>query len=248
MNYIEYGKQNSDVIILLHGGGLSWWNYREVAEKLRSQYRIVLPILDGHAQSENDFISIENNAKELLEWIRENIGESVLMIGGLSLGAQIALEMLSQSPDICKYAFIESADVIPSKIMYKMIKPAFGSCYGLIYHRWFAKLQFKSLRMKEKYFEDYFRDSCGISRENMISFLQANTMYGMKDSIESTRAKVHIFAGGKENRKMRQSAEFIHAKINGSSLNILPELYHGEYSLNHAEDYARKVQEIVAGK
>ena len=33
MNYVEYGKENSDVIILLHGGGLSWWNYKEVAER-----------------------------------------------------------------------------------------------------------------------------------------------------------------------------------------------------------------------
>lgn len=34
MNYKEFGKQNSDVIILLHGGGLSWWNYRKEAEML----------------------------------------------------------------------------------------------------------------------------------------------------------------------------------------------------------------------
>ena len=34
MQYIEFGKQNEEVIILLHGGGLSWWNYQEVAELL----------------------------------------------------------------------------------------------------------------------------------------------------------------------------------------------------------------------
>lgn len=38
MNYVEYGKENSDVIILLHGGGLSWWNYKEVAERLQTDY------------------------------------------------------------------------------------------------------------------------------------------------------------------------------------------------------------------
>ncbi|MBE6730995.1 MAG: alpha/beta hydrolase, partial [Ruminococcaceae bacterium] len=27
MKYIEYGKHCLDTIILLHGGGLSWWNY-----------------------------------------------------------------------------------------------------------------------------------------------------------------------------------------------------------------------------
>ena len=43
MNYVEYGKENSDVIILLHGGGLSWWNYKEVAERLQTDYHVVLP-------------------------------------------------------------------------------------------------------------------------------------------------------------------------------------------------------------
>ena len=35
MKYKEYGKGNSETIILLHGGGLSWWNYREAAEILK---------------------------------------------------------------------------------------------------------------------------------------------------------------------------------------------------------------------
>ena len=31
MKYIEYGKENNEVIMMLHGGGLSWWNYRKEA-------------------------------------------------------------------------------------------------------------------------------------------------------------------------------------------------------------------------
>ena len=30
----EFGQQNTDVVLLLHGGGLSWWNYREIATLL----------------------------------------------------------------------------------------------------------------------------------------------------------------------------------------------------------------------
>ena len=45
---------------------------------------------------------------------------------------QRLLEILSQRKDICKYAIVESVLVIPSKFTYSMIKPAFGSCYGLI--------------------------------------------------------------------------------------------------------------------
>ena len=162
MNYIEYGKENSKVIILLHGGGLSWWNYKEVAKILQTDYHVILPILDGHAGSDKPFTTIEDNASEIIEFINSQLGGSVLMIGGLSLGGQILLEILSQCSGICKYAIVESALVIPSKFTYSMIKPAFGSCYGFIRYKWFSKLQFKSLRIKAELFEDYFRDTCGI--------------------------------------------------------------------------------------
>ena len=245
MNYIEYGKKNSNVIILLHGGGLSWWNYREAAEKLQSDYHIILPILDGHAESDRDFTTIEDNANEIIEFIDDQFGASVLLMGGLSLGGQILVEILSRRKDICKYAIVESALVIPSKLTYSMIKPAFGSCYGLIRHKWFSKLQFKSLRIKPDLFEDYYRDTCGISKSNMIAFLQENSLYSLKESIGDCRAEVHIFVGEKENHAMRKSATIIHKGLQDSFLQVLPNMYHGEFSINHVADYVNKILEIV---
>lgn len=245
MNYIEYGKGNPSVIILLHAGGLSWWNYREIAERLASEYHVVLPILDGHAQCSTNFTTIEANAAEIIHFIDELFGGTVLLIGGVSLGGQILLEILSQRKNICQYAMIESALVIPSKITHSLIKPAFGSCYGLIHHRWFAKLQFQSLRMKPELFEDYFRDTRGISKQNMISFLQANALYTIQASLSECTAKTYIFAGERENRAMQKSAKLIHQKLRGSTLQILPKLYHGEFSINHAEDYVKTVREIL---
>ncbi len=248
MNYMEYGKEHKEVLVFLHGGGLSWWNYREVAEKLSSDYRVILPLLDGHAKSSCDFTSIEENAARIIKFIDEQLGGSVLLIGGLSLGGQIALEVLSQKKDICQYALIESASVIPSKYTYAMIKPAFGSCYGLIKHRWFSKLQFKSLRIKQELFEEYFRDTCGISKSNMIAFLEANALYGIKPSLTDCSAKAYVFVGEKENRAMRKSAKTIHKKLQGSLLQVLSNMYHGEFSINHAEYCATKILDIVREK
>lgn len=134
MQYKEYGKQNRDVIILLHGGGLSWWNYREVAEQLQNDFRIIIPILDGHARSDKNFTTIEDNAVEIISFIDVKFGGSVLLIGGLSLDGQILLEILSQRKGICRFAIVESAAIIPSKLTYSLIKPVFGSCYGSINH------------------------------------------------------------------------------------------------------------------
>jgi len=245
LNYIEYGKEHNKVIVLLHGGGLSWWNYREAAEQLSSDYHIILPILDGHANSDSDFTTIEDNAAEIIEFIDERFGGSVLLIGGLSLGGQIVLEILTQRKDICQYALIESALTVPSKFTYAMIKPAFGSCYGLIKHKWFSKLQFKSLRIKQEFFEDYFRDTCNISKANMIALLEANALYCIKQSMTDCVAKAYVYVGEKENKAMRKSAEIIHEKLKGSVLQVLPEMYHGEFSINHADDYVKEVLNIL---
>ena len=244
MHYVEFGKENNNIILLLHGGGLSWWNYEDVAKSLQNDYHVILPILDGHAKSEKPFTTIEDNAEEIIAFIDAHWGGSVFLIGGLSLGGQILLEILSQRHDICKYAIIESALVIPSKLMYSMIKPAFGSCYGLIQYKWFSKLQFKSLKIKSDLFDRYFRDTCAISKKDMVAFLQANSLYSLKKSIKNCTTKVYIFVGERENIAIQKSAKIIHQALQGSVLHVLPELYHGEFSINKGVDYANKIREI----
>ena len=48
MKVVEYGKHNKEVVMFLHGGGLSWWNYQEITEILKEKYHILIPVLDGH--------------------------------------------------------------------------------------------------------------------------------------------------------------------------------------------------------
>ena len=245
MRYIEYGKENDRIILLLHGGGLSWWNYEEAAKSLQHEYHVILPTLDGHAESDRPFTTIEDNAAEVIAFLDAHFGGRVFLIGGLSLGGQILLEILSQRRDICQYAMVESALVIPSKGMHAMIPPAFGSCYGLIRHKWFSKLQFKSLKIKADLFDDYFRDTCAITKQDMIAFLQANSLYALKESAKDCTAKVYVLVGEKENKAMRKSAELIHQGLQGSVLQVLPGLYHGEFSINRGKDYADKIREIA---
>ena len=91
MQYVEYGNQNPETVILLHGGGLSWWNYRDVAQLSSERFHVVLPILDGHAGGDAPFTSIEENAARIIAHIDEHFGGKVLAICGLSLGGQIAV-------------------------------------------------------------------------------------------------------------------------------------------------------------
>lgn len=245
MNTVEYGKQNSEVIILLHGGGLSWWNFRSQAELLSGRFRVVLPVLDGHAGSDADFTSIADNARRVVSYVEREHGGSVLLIGGVSLGAQILTEALALRGDICRYAVIESARVIPSRLMSAAIGPATASSYGLIRKQWFAKAQFRSLHMRGDLFDDYYRDTVKISKENMIAFLKANTAYEPDPRIKNCRADTRVIVGGKEQKNMLRSAGLLCQSLPGSRLEIKDGLYHGEYSLNRPEEYVKDILEMT---
>ena len=245
MNFREFGNGNSKTVMFLHGGGLNWWNYREQAKLLEKDYHIILPILDGHAGSDRPFTTIEDNASEIIKFIDEHLGGSVLLIGGLSLGAQILLEMLSQRKDICRFAIVESAAILPSGFTHALIGPSVGCSYFLVKRRWFAKMQFNSLHMDPKFFDDYYRDTCEIPKKDMVAFLKANTAYSLKASVRESSAEIHVFAGGRENREILKSAEAIKEKLPNASVNILPDLYHGQFSLCKTGDYVKSLKSIA---
>ena len=242
---IEFGKQNPHVIMLLHGGGLSWWNYREAAQLLAKEYHVVIPVLDGHAGSDAPFTTIEDNAARLISYMDTHFGGQILAVGGLSLGAQIAVEMLSQRKDICQYALLESALVKPMKLTAALIGPTFGMSYGLIGQKWFAKIQAEYLGIPKALFGEYYRDTCRIGKGDMIAFLKANSLYAIKPGLPETQAKVKIVAGAKEQKRIQDSAQLLHKTIPGSSLEILPGLRHGDLSINHPQSYARMLAEWI---
>ena len=248
MNVVEFGKENTDIIILLHGGGLSWWNYRETAKLLEDKYRVVLPILDGHAGSDEDFTGIEQNAAEIISYIDKEFSGSVLLIGGVSLGAQILLDILAQRNDICKYAVIESALVCPMKLTGILVKPMLDMSYRLIGKKWFSSLQYRSLGLKAELYPEYYRDTCAITKENMTAFLRANSLYNAKDGLRAVKAKAFVFVGKKERPIMLKSAKKLGQLLPDAKVEVLDELKHGEFSANFALRFAQTITKIIENK
>ncbi|MEE0061228.1 MAG: alpha/beta hydrolase [Acutalibacteraceae bacterium] len=240
----EFGKENKRVIMLLHGGGLSWWSFKDVVTLIKSDYHVIIPILDGHANSDRKFTSIEDNANEIINFIKCNYNGQVFMLAGVSLGGQILLEILSKQPDICSYALVESALVLPMKTTHKLIEPTYKLCYNLINKRWFSRLQFNSLKIKKDLFEAYYTDTCKISKADLIAMLKSNSNYSLKHSIRNSNANVLVVVGDKELKIMVDSARKIHQYITKSELMILKGCRHGELSINRADEYVKMLKDL----
>ena len=245
MKVVEVGQENQDVIVLLHGGGLSWWQYQAQMDLLCENYHVVLPILDEHAGSDADFTSIEDNAKRLLDYIDKTYGGSVFLIAGLSLGGQILLEMLALRKDICQYAIVESAAIIPDKLTAGLVAPLFSMSFPLIKKKWFAKMQFRSLGIRADLFEHYYEDTVKLSKQNLIAFTKASSLYQVKKNLKNSLARVRIIVGEKETKKMHASARYLHDLLPDSRLEIKAGLAHGQYAINQPDLYVKELFESL---
>lgn len=237
MLFRETANTDLPTIILLHGGGLSWWSFQDIIEKLQSDFHIVTPIIDGHAEDNEEFISIEDSAEKLIKFIDKNYNGKVFAIGGLSIGGQIVTEVLTRCDNICEYAIIESALVYPIKGTAAITLPMTKLCYRLVKKRWFSQMQAKTLCVPPKMFEQYYQDSLKISKQSLINITLSNGNYDLKRSIANTKSNILVIVGEKEIGIMKKSAKRIHEAVSGSKLYIAPKMKHGEISLVNSQKY-----------
>jgi hypothetical protein len=94
-------------------------------------------------------------------------------------------------------------------------------------------------------FEDYYRDTCQIKKQDMIAFLKASTAYALKDSLKKSSTQIHVYVGEKEKREILRSAESICRMLPSCKLNRMNGLRHGEFSINHADQYANALRKIT---
>lgn len=66
MKFHEFGNKNNPAVMLIHGGGNSWWNWLRQARALSKNYFVILPTLDGHGEEYAvPYISTEDSADRL---------------------------------------------------------------------------------------------------------------------------------------------------------------------------------------
>ena len=61
------------------------------ARLLSDRYHVILPVLDGHGEEfQNEYISTEQSAQKILEYIKDQCDGHVFALGGVSLGGKLS--------------------------------------------------------------------------------------------------------------------------------------------------------------
>jgi 3-oxoadipate enol-lactonase len=97
--YWVSGPERAPIVVLLHGATLDHHAWKEQVDELAARYRVVLPDLRGHGESTLDgpfrFDDAVDDVAALLDEV--DTGPPVVL-GGLSLGGNIAQEIVRRDP------------------------------------------------------------------------------------------------------------------------------------------------------
>jgi pimeloyl-ACP methyl ester carboxylesterase len=207
IHYQVYGNPGAALMVFLHGGGVSGWMWNKQVQYFAADYHCLVPDLPGHGASHFDTtFSIPSCAEELISLIKQAANSQEIILIGFSLGAQVAIQMLSIEPELFDYAIINSALVRPSPHLIRWIKPSIRFSYPLIKVRSFSKLQAKVLYIDDEHFETYYKESTQMKPETLISILEANMSFTLPSNFNKVRGKLLVTVGDKEKAVMKQSA------------------------------------------
>ena len=102
----EIGKNNRETIVFLHAGTSSGWMWNKHLEILNN-YHCMVPDLPEHGQSiEVKPFTMEDAAQRIIDLIKERAHGGKAHVVGLSLGSQVAVQMLSMTPEVVDHAVI----------------------------------------------------------------------------------------------------------------------------------------------
>ena len=99
MKYFEFGKENKELMVLLHGGGTCYLGVLPTAKKIAEKYHVILLAYDGFnpSEPETEFRSVAWEARELEDYILQNYGGRVDILYGLSYGCRTLMQVLEDN-------------------------------------------------------------------------------------------------------------------------------------------------------
>lgn len=104
MYYEEYGKNNKQILLMLHGANFVHAFGRQYL--LSDNYRILVPHLMGFGKDASRSFNTNTAISELAEFIA-NLGTKVTLVG-FSLGAQLGFRLICEYPELFNGAILVS--------------------------------------------------------------------------------------------------------------------------------------------
>ncbi|MGM1029947.1 MAG: alpha/beta fold hydrolase [Actinomycetota bacterium] len=220
------GPPTGPPLLLLHGGGVSGWMWQPTLERLQSPVRALVPDLPGHGRSASDDYRSHRETLRGLVGLLERHAPDGAAVAGFSLGAQLAVLLASERPDLVTDVVVVSAQAKPLALAGPTLA-LLGAAAPLARSPRFARLQAKELFVPERLLPQYVEESARISRATLVASVGENLRFVPPPGWATGAGPALVVVGARERALMRASARALHEARPGSELRVVDGVGHG---------------------
>ncbi len=205
----QTGQNNDKTIIFLHGGGIAGWMWDKQLEAFKD-YHCIVPDLPEHGKSiEIKPFTIQGAAEMIVDIIRSQAHGGKAHLVGISLGAQIIVQILSTAPEVVDHALISGTLVhtIPHTETFLKLLDYLIKAYEPVKDTdFFIKANMRMYNMPKSLFNE-FKESTRLIRPNSLNrILKENMLFKLPAGLEKAEAPVLVMAGEKDYQIIKESA------------------------------------------
>ncbi len=209
MRFHEFGDKSNPIMILIHGVLTPWQMWEKQIEYFSERYFVIVPVLDAHVEEEpSEYISADDEAEKICEYVINNYGKDVFLLAGLSMGGVVANKIFESGKFSIKCLVLDGAPLVRTpRIMESIMKKNYISIIHGSQKREQKVLQnFAKYFMPEKFLPPFLKFADTMSDESVANIVKAACRCEIHKAPD-TDTKILFLHGTKANEIFAKKAE-----------------------------------------
>jgi pimeloyl-ACP methyl ester carboxylesterase len=243
----ESGPVGAPAIVFLHGGTMSGWSWEPVIQRMQG-YHCLVPDLTGFGKSSQQGpFEMDRAADAVAEIIRSRVASSRAHVVGLSLGAQVGVQLVASEPKLVDRAVL-CGTVINTmsgvELMQRLVVSLARTTWfrRAIRRRWNAH----DAAIPVARVNDFRDDVSLITGAQFAHIVAASARFTLPESLDKSDTPTLFLTGGKETRLAHGSAAALSQQMPNGVAMVATGMHH-YWPLHYPDLFSRTIDGWLSG-
>ena len=246
MHIHEFGKENKQIILLIHPSVVKWDYFENVIPLLQEKYHLLIPALPGYDfESDSDFTSVEQIASELNDWLIIEGHKELYAVYGCSMGGSIALMVALEQRITIKHCIMDGG-ITPYQLPWIVTRVIALKDYLLM-----MLGRAGGVALLEKVFstDEYSKEDLQYvvdvlkhcSRKTLWRTFDSCNNYKVPKLVQNVNTQIHYWYAKNEEKERKQDIAYMKEMFPQTKFTELPNLGHGGLVLLKPELFSEMI-------
>ncbi len=250
MTVHEFGKENKEVVVLIHPSLVRWDYFEYVIPLMQGRYRLIVPALPGYDKdSPGDLTSVEEISSELAGILEKRGIEEVSCMYGCSMGGSVVARFLADGRVKVRSAVMDGG-IMPYRLPWIATRFIAIRDFLVIY---LGKLG--GLKMLEKAFtSDEYSDEDLKYLADVLKSMSSRTIwrtfescnnFDMPKEIRTDCPRIEYWYAKSEEKDRRLDIEYVKEKLPRTVFRVFEDTGHGGLALLQPQRMVRELERAM---